>query len=54
MYEIKYDGFRALVILDKGHCRFLSRNKHKLHGFRDLRYALAREINAESAILDGD
>ncbi|MEM4409880.1 MAG: RNA ligase family protein [Candidatus Caldarchaeum sp.] len=54
LFEIKYDGFRALAIFERGSCRFLSRNQHKLHGFAELRRALAREINAETAILDGE
>ena len=33
---------------------FLSRKKHKLTGHQDLRAALAKEVNAETAILDGE
>lgn len=40
--------------LNEAHVGFLSRKKHKLHGFQDLRTALTREVNAEEAVLDGE
>ena len=43
LYEIKYDGFRAFAVIERGQCRFISRNKFKLYGLRDLASALARE-----------
>jgi bifunctional non-homologous end joining protein LigD len=56
IYQIKYDGFRALAVIKQGqgHCHFLSRKKHKLYGHRDLGEALLREVQAESAVLDGE
>jgi len=36
VFEIKHDGFRALAVIEEGHCRFYSRNKHRLTGFRDV------------------
>jgi bifunctional non-homologous end joining protein LigD len=54
LYEIKHDGFRALALIDRGHCWFVSRRKHKFHGFRELAAALVREVNAEVAVLDGE
>jgi hypothetical protein len=33
---------------------FLSRRKHKFHGFRELAAALVREVNTEVAVLDGE
>jgi bifunctional non-homologous end joining protein LigD len=54
IYEIKHDGFRALAIIEQGQCRFLSRKKHKLTGHQDLRAALVKEVNAQTAILDGE
>jgi len=47
-------GFRALAVIEQGQCRFLSRKKHKLTGHQDLRTALVKEVNAETAILDGE
>jgi hypothetical protein len=54
IFEIKHDGFRALAVIERGLCRFISRNKHKLYGLRDLVTAIAREVHAETAILDGE
>jgi bifunctional non-homologous end joining protein LigD len=54
IYEIKHDGFRALAVIEDGLCRFYSRNKHRLTGFRDLADAIAKELNGENAILDGE
>jgi bifunctional non-homologous end joining protein LigD len=54
LYEIKHDGFRALAVVENGRCRFFSRNKHRLTGFRDLAEAIVKELNVESAILDGE
>ena len=54
LYEIKHDGFRALAVFENGRCRFFSRNKHRLTGFRDLAEAIVKELNVESAILDGE
>lgn len=54
IFEINHDGFRALAVIEHGHCRFFSRAKHKLYGFQDLRTALVRAVNAEEAVLDGE
>jgi len=54
IYEIKHDGVRALAVIEQGQCRFLSRKKHKLTGHQDLRAALVKEVNADTAILDGE
>jgi bifunctional non-homologous end joining protein LigD len=54
LYEIKHDGFRGLALIERGHCWFLSRRKHKFHRFRDLAASLAREVNADMAVLDGE
>jgi bifunctional non-homologous end joining protein LigD len=54
IYEIKHDGFRAFAVLEHGQCRFLSRNRHTLYGFRDLAKALTQEVKADIALLDGE
>jgi bifunctional non-homologous end joining protein LigD len=54
LFEIKHDGFRALAVIEEGGCRFYSRKKHRLTGFRDLGEAIVKELNVESAILDGE
>src|SRR5437868_161327 len=54
IYEIKHDGFRALAVIERGKCRFLSRTLHDLYGFGDLRTALAEELQVDDAVLDGE
>lgn len=47
VFEIKHDGFRALALIERGHCWFVTRKKHKFYGLHDLAAALVREVNAE-------
>ena len=54
IFEIKHDGFRAMAVIEHEQCRFFSRKKHKLTGHQDLREALAKAVNAETAIVDGE
>jgi bifunctional non-homologous end joining protein LigD len=54
VFEIKHDGFRALALIDKGHCWLLSRRKLKFHTFGELAAAIGRDINADMAVLDGE
>ena len=54
IFEIKHDGFRALALIERGDCWFVSRQHHKFSGFQDLATALGREVNAEMAVLDGE
>src|SRR5215212_364499 len=54
LYEIKHDGFRALAVIEHGHCRFFSRKKHRLTGYQELREALVKEVTAGSVIPDGE
>jgi bifunctional non-homologous end joining protein LigD len=54
IYEIKHDGFRALAVIEREKCRFLSRTLHDLYGLGDLRAALAEELQVDDAVLDGE
>src|SRR6476619_4602665 len=54
IYEIKHDGFRALAIIERGTCRFFSRKNNALAGYRELREAVAHEVKARTAIVDGE
>jgi bifunctional non-homologous end joining protein LigD len=54
IFEIKYDGFRALALLENGHCWLVSRRKHKFQAFGEVASALGREVEAEMAVLDGE
>ena len=36
IYEIKFDGFRALDYIEDGKCRLVSRRRHEYRSFREL------------------
>jgi len=52
IFELKHDGFRAIVYIENGECRIVSRNLKKLR-FDSLEKALA-ELPVRNAILDGE
>jgi bifunctional non-homologous end joining protein LigD len=54
IFEIKHDGFRALALIEQGHCWLVSRRKHKFTSFGNLAGALGREVKVDMAILDGE
>ena len=54
LFEPKWDGFQAICFLESGHVRFLSRTRKTLtERFPDLQ-RIAKSIEAETAILDGE
>ena len=36
LYELKYDGFRALAFIESGSCRLVSRKAHVYNSFPSL------------------
>jgi bifunctional non-homologous end joining protein LigD len=54
LYEIKWDGFRALVHIERGRCRLISRNGNEFKSFLVLNADLPAELRARSAVLDGE
>src|SRR5262249_22990992 len=54
IYEIKWDGFRALAYVDDGLCRLVSRNGNDFKSFPALAAGLADELRAGAAVLDGE
>lgn len=54
IYELKLDGFRGVLSVENGQGTFTSKNVHKMARFRDLANALARALNVQDAILDGE
>jgi bifunctional non-homologous end joining protein LigD len=54
VYELKYDGFRALAYVNDGHCRLVSRRGNRLRRFDDLCRSLPKELKARSAVIDGE
>ena len=37
VFELKYDGFRSLAIIEHGRCQLISRNGHPFNSFENLR-----------------
>jgi len=54
IFELKYDGFRALAYVLGGKPRLVSRNGRDFKRFDDLRDELELEINADAAVLNGE
>lgn len=54
LFELKYDGFRAMAYLHDGTCELVSRNKHVFEAFRTLRLWLAENVQVKNAIIDGE
>src|SRR5438034_2423450 len=54
VFEIKYDGFRALAYLDPSGVRLISRNGKRFGSFTDLSAGLEFGLKAKNAILDGE
>jgi bifunctional non-homologous end joining protein LigD len=52
VYELKYDGFRALAVIESGSCRLISRKVHVYKSFPGLCSSLARLPH--NCVLDGE
>jgi ATP-dependent DNA ligase len=54
LFDLKYDGFRALCYLEQGGCRLISRNGNPMHRFDCLGDQIAASLDVSDAILDGE
>ena len=54
LFEVKYDGFRALYHLERGRRRLISRRGNILDRFAALCEQMAAELDVDEAILDGE
>jgi bifunctional non-homologous end joining protein LigD len=54
LFEIKWDGFRALLYSDKDGVRLVSRNGNTFKSFPDTCEGLARDLNGRRCVLDGE
>ena len=54
LYEVKFDGFRALAHVRGHHCQLVSRNGHQFKSWPYLAEEIAHAIRAHSAVLDGE
>ena len=54
IFEVKWDGFRALAYVHGGDCRLISRNGNEFRSFPALADSFPAELRAQSAVLDGE
>jgi bifunctional non-homologous end joining protein LigD len=53
VFELKYDGFRSLAIIQNGRCELISRNGHPFNSFDSLRRHLTVAVSGRT-LLDGE
>jgi bifunctional non-homologous end joining protein LigD len=54
LFEIKWDGYRAIAFIEDGKLRLVSRNQNELtHRYPELKH-LPKAVKARNAILDGE
>jgi bifunctional non-homologous end joining protein LigD len=54
IFELKYDGFRALAVIEHGRAQLLSRNGHSFAAFADLGKQIAASLPNARAVIDGE
>jgi len=54
LFEIKWDGYRAVAFIDDGRVRFVSRNQNELTGQYPELSALPKFVKAKRAVIDGE
>jgi len=55
LYEVKWDGYRALAYVEAGRARLVSRNQNDLTGaFAELAAELPKRVRAREALIDGE
>jgi bifunctional non-homologous end joining protein LigD len=54
LFEIKWDGFRALAYIENVRCRLVSRNGNEFKSFSALSVALPLDCRVKRAVLDGE
>jgi bifunctional non-homologous end joining protein LigD len=54
LYEVKFDGFRALAHVNGHHCQLVSRYGRVFKSWPYLAEETAHAVRAHSAVLDGE
>jgi bifunctional non-homologous end joining protein LigD len=55
LFELKYDGFRAVAAIQSGRTQLVSRNGHPFGSFADLAAAIGADLDIEGkAVIDGE
>jgi bifunctional non-homologous end joining protein LigD len=54
IFELKYDGFRAVAHVENGRCQLISRNGATFASFSNLAADIATSLGSRNAVLDGE
>jgi ATP-dependent DNA ligase len=54
IFELKYDGFHALAVIEHGNCTLFSRNGNPFALFADLALRIGNALMPRGAVLDGE
>src|SRR5215469_1152013 len=54
IFELKYDGFRTLAVVEYGRCTLYSRNGHPFASFADLAIRIGNALMPRSLVMDGE
>jgi bifunctional non-homologous end joining protein LigD len=54
IFEIKWDGFRALAVIEHGRAQLISRNGHRFGSFADLEKLISAGFPDTRAVIDGE
>src|SRR5256712_4595344 len=54
IFELKYDGYRSLAIIEKGRAQLLSRNGHPFASFSALAESISDSLPNVRAVIDGE
>jgi bifunctional non-homologous end joining protein LigD len=54
LFELKYDGFRALAVLDNARCQLISRNGNPFASFAELAQQISCIPDRKLTVLDGE
>jgi ATP-dependent DNA ligase len=54
VYELKFDGFRALAMVEYGRCTLFSRNGHPFASFSELASRIGYALMPRSVVMDGE
>jgi len=54
IFELKYDGFRALAVIEHGRAQLLSRNGHLFASFSALAESISDSLPNVRAVIDGE
>src|SRR5437667_12515355 len=54
IFELKYDGYRSLAVIEHGRAQLLSRNGHLFASFSELGKQISDSLPNATAIIDGE